>query len=296
MSEVDCKINLPEDLGPKKALTVGTIFDVVCTGEFPAVDPGALRLQIPEDQKYLFKVLKAEFSSRSELRLEATGYMAGEFNFPELTLTDGTQEIKLKGVKYTIASVIDPQQQPPPEPYGPFGPAPLSLPLWYYFVFAAILGLFVFLIAWRIWVAKRKRDLMIRLKSYDSPLSPMAQFSKELRALSREHLFVSGGEARPGEVPPFLKQLNEAFRIFLIRELLVPALDLKRGKLLKQIFKEHKKVWELAGSKIQEFLAEIERSLEDLDRVKDKDARQLWKKAQACAEAIESAIHREKKS
>lgn len=295
MITADCKINLPQDLGEAKALTVGTIFEISCTGEFPKIDPAKLVLQIKDEDKYLIKILKADFSSGSELKLETTGYMAGEFDFPALTLTDGTETIELHGVKYTIASVLDPQQQPPPEPHGPFGPVPLSLSPWYFFVFAGVLGVFAFLIAWRLWVAKRKRDLIARLKTYDSPLSPMAQFSRELRALAREHLFIAGGSSQPGEIETFLKALDQAFRVFLIRELLVPALDLKRNNLFKEIASKHKKIWEHSEVKIREFIEEIERSLEDLARVKDKDARQLWKKAQVCAESIESAVHKRNK-
>lgn len=295
MTSVDCKVNLPADLGEQKALTVGTIFQIQCEGMWPQLAADQIRIQIPEDQKYILKVLKAEFVSADVLSLEVTSYMAGDFQFPELVLTDGKETVHLKKIQYTVASVLDPQQ-PQQEPYGPMGPASLALPIWYYLVFAGILGLVVFAILGRIWIFKRRRDLLEELKAYDSPLSPMAQLSKDLRIYTREYPFLSGGEA-PGEVvTEFVHKLDQSFRVYLIRELRIPALDLKDKALLKAISKSHKKVWEGAGARIQDLIHELHKALLDSTKVKVRDARQLWTATQEVAEAISSSQAKGKKS
>ena len=64
------------------------------------------------------------------------------------------------------------------------------------------------------------RKLTQELARHNTPLGAYPQFCKDLRALDRKYFTLASGRGNPSQ---FIGELNQHFRMYLVREFLLPA-------------------------------------------------------------------------
>lgn len=246
MAELQCERQIPEIKELKdQEITVGRHIILQCSGE---IDSGfnikEAQFQLDEKNKYTVQVLKAAFKSNSHIEIDMTFYSAGEFKFPDLVLEDGKNELHLGSQNFKVETVIEKKSDGKlPEPFGPIFPASLAWPAIYTLI--VVVTALVFL-SFGLWLIKKRlhyRKLIAQLKNYESSVSADLQFYRSLRSL----------EAR--NYP--LKDLEKAFRLYILRSYQVPALELKDSELLS-FFKKNNPWLKKERLEIKKFLSDFQ--------------------------------------
>lgn len=228
MAELRCDRQILDVSGLKdQELTVGRHLLLSCQGE---VDPGfnIKESQFKLDEKSLntIHVFKADFKSASVIEVDMTFYSSGELKFSDLILVDGKNELHLGPQNFKIESVLEKKADgKPQEPYGAILPASITWPVLYTFI---VIGLFLMILGGLAAVINRRikyRNLISKLKNYDSITNPDLQFYKSIRA------------SEANEYP--MDQVEKSFRLYLLRRFRVPAFDLKDAALLSFFKNSH---------------------------------------------------------
>jgi hypothetical protein len=279
---IDCHLSQAE-----QAITVGTLISATCEGPWPQLKQDQLRLEIPEDDKYKFVLQKLDFQSATTAQLVVTSYLPGQHDLQNIKLVDGENQVQLRGLKYTVQSVIDPQN-PVKEPFGPFGPGTLHIPVWYWGVLGGFILLIALLVAWRVWRRLVWRRLVQKMKSLDSALSPLHQLSKEIRRMRRHFGYFSGLPTTPEEISKTTNELDQAFRVYLVRRFHVPAQDWTDRKVLRHLSKTHEAMMEVFGRDLARVLLEIKRAVHAEKTVSAQDTAQLIDLCQKLADRFEA--------
>ena len=87
----------------------------------------------------------------------------------------------------------------------------------------------------------QRKNLEKNIRKFESPLGSYHQFSKDLRLLKRGVVFsetVSWSEAQTKE---YIDKLDEIYRMYILREYIVPALKWSPGQIAKHLHKKFKK-------------------------------------------------------
>lgn len=229
-SSVKCERTVPPVKGLKdQEITVGRHVVLDCAGTWDKIfDFNKAYVKVEETAKYSVKVVKAEARSVAGFEVDVAFYQAGEFNFPDFILTDGTNEIHLGEQKIKVETVIEkPQEGKPPEPFGAIFPVELSWPS--YYLMGAI-GIVALGLAIGVWLLRRQvrfLKLITKLKDYDSSISADRQFYKAIR------------QAEINGFP--LADVEHAFRFYITRAYQIPAFDLSDRALL--LFFKRRNPW-----------------------------------------------------
>lgn len=298
MADFSCKTQIPDVPGLESGqLTVGRVFTLECTGPWPeGVDPAKLQIASPppptdpkqkadQTAKYALKILGAKAISKDVVQFDVTTYLAGKVQIPALILTDGAKSFEANQIDFEVHSVLDPQQ-PKQEPYGPFGPMPISIPLSWWFMLAGAIVLAGLLVFWRVRRRLQRRELMKKLEEHDSALSPAAEFYTKMRKLRRDHVLFSGGETAETDTALVVRELERMFRTFFMRRFELPALDWNDGTLIRAFKREHRRAAEDVGSDLKKLLKEFG-AAKSASRVETKDAVQLADVTRTLVEKIE---------
>jgi hypothetical protein len=225
-TNLKCERLIPEVHGLKdQEITVGRHVIFQCEGTWDKIfDFKKTEIKIDEASKYKLKVLKAEARSVSAFDVDMAFYSAGQYQFPDFILTDGTNEIHLGEQKVNVVSVIekpkDPQQKP--EPFGPVFPLKLAWPLSYTLFAATLIILLILYFAWGLRRRYKYIKLILKLKDYDSPIPADRQYYKALQ------------KAAQTDYP--LTDIEHAFRMYITRTYKIPAFDLS-DRALDSFFK-----------------------------------------------------------
>lgn len=300
-AELTCQTQIPDVPGLEpNDLTVGRVFDLECTGPWPAdVQPDRLRVFTEKTDKpggprddLMLKILDGKAVAKDTIQFKVTSYVAGKVQIPALVLTDGARKFQAGPLNFEVRSVLDPQQ-PKQEPYGPFGPLSMSIPLsWWIGLLVFILCLLGLLLT-RVRRRLQRRGLLRRLKEHDSALSPSAEFYNRMRRLRREHGLFAGFAARPGEAAEVTKELEAMFRVYFMREFRVPALEWNDKALLRAFRHEHKMFFDEVGADIQKLFKEFGAAKASA-KVDAKDAIQLSDATRTIVERIEKRQTKER--
>ncbi len=288
MAQVQCRLENPNTPSSESAeLTVGSIFQFVCEGEWPALKSDALELRLEKEDQYKLKLMKFETASNNLGRLTVVSYKAGQHKLKSVQLVDPEHSVVLGDLEFTIASVINPQE-PPAEPYGPFGPYQLSLPLIYplsaVLLLSSILGFFFY--RWKI--KREKNRLLNEMRLTDSAQEPFFQFYGSLRKLQRSYSFFSGAQPTDAETRQFLQDLTSAYKIYLARHFLVPTLKWKDRQILADLKRNHRKFYTEFQSEVRKSLAECTRAQNPQQIVSGKDGQQLLELLRKNVDQIEA--------
>ncbi|MBX2987139.1 MAG: hypothetical protein KF802_04505 [Bdellovibrionaceae bacterium] len=283
-----CRMDIPEapGLAPGE-LTVGREFLYGCTGPWPEWKEGAvLTLVLPPEQRFQARLLEAKRTSSDTYEMKLTGYAAQPVKIEKLIVTDGVSQADLGPLDFTVKSVLDPAK-PEQEPYGPIGPMNLGIPLMWWAggaVLLVALGLLVARLSYRRW---QRRRLLEKIREHDAAVSPLAQLHQTLRRLHRESALFAGEDVSSAEAVRVVSELEEAFRIFLMRRFLLPAQEWRDALILKEFRKEHEELAELKGSELQRLMREFH-AARHARHVEGRDALQLTKQTRQLAEVLDA--------
>ncbi len=233
MGQLNCQAEIADVPGLEaNQMTVGRHIALTCNGDsLTGFNFAGAKLLVQESISPVYRLFKAE-ATGSGVKLDATVYKAGEVNFSELTLADGTNQFQLTANAIKVTSVLKApaKGEKTQEPFGPIFPVAITIPSFY----LISLGLaFVFLIlgvVLKIRNVARLHRLKEGLRQYDSPASPDTQFYKSIRLSEK-----SGYQ---------LGELEKAFMLYNVRSYKIPLFELSPRKALryfKRRYPQHKK-------------------------------------------------------
>ncbi|MGZ3772748.1 MAG: hypothetical protein ACXVCY_15825 [Pseudobdellovibrionaceae bacterium] len=292
MATIQCKIEIPSLEGLREnELTVGREFLLGCDGDFPKnLVQEKLSFVLKPEQKYQIQLLGFEFRSQTRADLKVTAYKAGPAQFQDLQLTDGTQTLSLGPIQYTVQSVIQPssgQQQAKQEPYGPIGPASMSVPVFYWAILGGICSLVVLFFVAKIYRYVQRRNILERLKEHDSAQSPLAQFHQSLRRLQRTNTVFFGGKAEKSHITECLDETYKMLKLYLTRRFQVPAMEWSHRLVLKDIKKYHPKIYQEHSAELEKLFKEYHRGIQDKENLKEDDVLVITKHCRVLVEKME---------
>lgn len=293
MATIQCKTEIPPIDGLKEnELTVGREFILACEGDFPKdLVQEKLSFSLKPEQKYQIHLLGFEFRSKTKADIKVTSYQAGGVQFQDLQLTDGTQMLSLGPVQYSVQTVIpkpEPgKEQVKQEPYGPIGPASLSVPLLYWAILAGFISFIILLFASKIYRIIQRRNMLGRLKEHDSALSPLAQFHQSLRRLQRTNTVFFGGKAEKAHIQECLHETYQMLKLYLTRRYQVPAIEWSPRLVLKDIKKHHPKVYAECATDLEKLFKEYSRGIQDQENLKEEDVLIITKHCRSLIERME---------
>jgi len=267
---------------------VGSKYQMNCQGDYAERLNQNAQIKFTDEKKtFSLRVLHVKMSDNENLSLIVTGYKAGRFKNEEMTIEDGTNGIKVSPLSWTVNSILEPGK--PVKPFGPMGPIYLALPWWYWAFFIAIaLTVLVFIFSKVKKYIVRKR-IIEKLATHNTALSPYNQYSKEMRLMIRRYtnspkskVDTDGERFEVG----YLNNLDNTFRLFLVRQLLVPALDWKSKETVKEIKLRHKKIFEKTGVDIRQLLRELDKAKRESEKITYLDCEQMANMSRKVAEDI----------
>ena len=260
MSEVRCSQHIPDVSGlPPEQLTVGRHFVLSCEGTWDReFDFSKAQFVLNEQSQHIVKVLKAEARTVNSFDVEATAYVAGQLQIPDLKITDGVRAVSLGPQQLKVETVLEqPKQQMPsteqggpqkPEPYGYIW-SQLSWP-WIYSLTALILLIVVVGTAlFTFFRRMRWRRILKSMDQYTSPLSADVQYYKEVRRLEKK------------EYP--IDDIARAYKLYIVRSYSVPLFEVSQREAMS-ILKEK---WPRLKAERRQIL----NSLKDLDLLQKKN-------------------------
>lgn len=265
---------------PLEAMTVGRKFLLRCQGEPVFFKREKIQLKVPEAQKNTLTLLEVRRLDEKSGDFLMTSYQPGQHKLSEVRLSDGSSVIALKEFPLAVGSVLRPPAEgEEPQPYGPFGPVMIAWP-WYYAAFLwALAFIAIFIVGRKIWQRIRWKRLMEELATYTTALQPYNQFNKDLRKIHREFDVLEAGEESP-PVTERLQSLDEAFRLYLVRELQMPALTWKDSDLMGLMKKKQSTVFEHCGQDLRVTFRELQKAAKAGESLKLIDCQQLEKLCQ----------------
>ncbi len=262
MSEVRCSQHIPEVAGlPAEQLTVGRHFVLSCEGTWDReFDFSKAQFVLNEQSQHILKVIKSEARTLNSFDVDATAYVAGQLQIPDLKMTDGVRSISLGPQQVKVETVLEQpkiqQQMQQTEQGGPQKPEPygyiwsqLSWP-WIYSVTALILFLTIIgVLLFSFFRQLRWRRIMKSMDQYTSPVSADVQYYKEIRKLEKK------------EYP--IDDIARAYKLYIVRRYEVPLFDVSQREAMT-IFK---KKW----PRLKMERKQIFNSLKDLDLLHKKN-------------------------
>ena len=290
MDALNCQFDM-QGRGPEKPVTVGDPFVLACDGPMAAPLGKSVQLLWPdENAKYTLHVLEVRESSPQHFKLLMTSYRPGEHKDLVLKITDGTTTVETPALQLQVASVLKQGEEPKPVPS--VGPFVFSYPLWFWLTIAGSI-LFVLLTAFFFIYRKRQRQKMLQeMDQYMTMLPPFNQFSKDMRYFVRD-LGLAKDESRFGELA---KKLDEDFRLYLVRELRVPAHRYSDSDILKEMRRSHRMIYEQVRSDLRKVLSEMAHAKKDYSVIRHKDCEDLLHLVRAVAEKIQALKRLQNKS
>ncbi|MCB0378119.1 MAG: hypothetical protein KDD33_06480 [Bdellovibrionales bacterium] len=266
--------------------TVGEVFEVECEGPSVVFSSSQLQTQIPEPASYSLKILKVLEQKEHKIVVQATSYNTGQHDFTGAVIAeDGVPKFKMEPLQVQVKSVLE-QNKPDQKPFGPIMAMKLSYPWWLWLVLASFVvgGVFFALFRW-----KRKAQMkrvIDELKQHNTALGAYNQFNKDLRTLSRKNIFGKSGSWNEMQKERYVTNLDEIFRMYLLREFYIPALEWNSKLVLKEVSKNDKKGFAKYGEDLRGFLKELDHAKDDIEKVKVNDCQQLTQMARRTTQTI----------
>ncbi|MBX3017948.1 MAG: hypothetical protein KF767_08665 [Bdellovibrionaceae bacterium] len=274
MADVNCQVNAPPADGENPGLTVGARFVLHCEGAWPAMDEKSLELRLDEADKHKLKLVAFKPSGAGAAELEVISYVVGPHELKAVQLTDAQNSVVLNNIKFQVASVQNPEA-PMKEPYPPLGPMTF-FPWMFAAAIAILVGVLVAGLLAGVFRKRRRVKLLNEVldRSYQS--APAPEFYRELRALTRQYLFLTDPKASSDGAPlaDILRALNSHFRVFLTRTYLIPAQRLTTSKTLAELAPVLGPE-SAALQKLGQVLRELDRALDNEARVRGADLEQI---------------------
>lgn len=261
-------------------LTVGAKFKMNCHGDIPVEwgkDNVGVVFKDKNAEQFSLFVLSADKLSSNDAELTVTSYKAGQFKPEFVRIVQGEHGFEVTKPQWEVRSVLKQDKQP--EPYPPFGPWQLGLPLWIVIVLGLLVGVITYFTI-RFFRRRSQRQKMLKdLALHATAISPVNAFYKDARVIRKKLNQV----AQDADVKDIAVQLDKDFRLFVLRQFQVPALDWSDRAIVDDIRKRHRKEFENSGDKLRKALRELTR-VKARSSVNLADSEQLL---QICLDAVE---------
>lgn len=305
---MQCNVDIPKVSGLEdNQLTVGREFYLNCKGEWPKdLQIDKLKFAGDENMKYVLKVLGFEFRSPEEADIKVTSYVASKVQIPQLVITDGAKSVELGQVQFVVESVLEKQpkqaqgavpvpgqEQQKQEPYGPFGPATIPVPMLYWLVLLGSVLSVALIIALRAWRFNQRREMLLRLKEHEVALSPLQEFHQSMRKLQRANPVFYGKECTPEELHQGADELARMFKVYVSRRLHVPAFEWSERLIVSDIRRYHPAVYAEYSKKIHALFSEFRKASGPNAKISANDVSQLSEGLRKTLEGIETLMSRE---
>lgn len=272
------------------ALTVGARFGWKCHGDIgvPWDPQRPLELAFKEkDQQYTLAILKTLRLDPTDVQFEVTAYKPGDHKPEYVRVLQGqgtVGEVGFEALKpaWTVQSVIDPKQ--PPQPYGPFGPWSMTIPLWFTLAVALVIVAVAYSIFRRVRKYTQRRRMLEELARHRTALLPLHQFFRDARQL-RRRLHTAKDIA---ELKAIGDDLDREFRLYVLRQFQVPALDWSNQDILKDLRRRHRKTFAVASDSLKRTLRELMK-LKARAAIDPKDIEQIYNMSLETAEKLDGA-------
>lgn len=286
---------LQKDQVDLSALQVGDLFRLHCEGD-------ALGVKLNEQAQFLFqqkkskntlKIIEVTYSDYQKLQAKVTGYKPGNYTEAKWVITDGTTVIaSTQALEWKVNSLFTQKNPPPEKPIGPMGPLGLSYPWWYWGGIGGAVLAVILIGAFRWRKSWKRKKLIEGLKEHQTALGPYNQFHKEIRLITRKISYSGHGH----DVAPTvaLAEIEKSFRLYLMRQFLVPAEEWSDREILKDIKKQRRKLYEELSDPIQKLLKEY-RSLKKSQKLNLHDCQQLTQMTRRVVDKIDVELKRKKK-
>ncbi len=264
--------------------TVGELFYLSCEG--PKADFLSTELTFKAEGLTGFELRALEVTKQTDnaLELKATSYVPKPHDFKKLFIYDqGEAVVAVEPFVLPVKSVIKNPQQ---KPYGPIGGLSLTYPFWIWLVLGSVLITTVFFGLIRINRRAQMRRVIEELKQHNTALGPFNQFNKDVRLLGRQYIFGEKRDWDDAKKQRYIESLDEVFRMFLLREFFVPALEWNSNLILKTIAKQDKRRFVRYGDELQKFLKELDRAKSDTHKLQVHDCKQLTQMAKRVSQRI----------
>lgn len=268
-------------------LTVGSRFGWKCHGDIPVSwDETKAQLAMPkEDGAYTLAILQTLRQDPNDVQYEVTAYKAGEHKPEYLRVLQGKGTANEKGFevaqpKWAVKSVLDPKN-PQQQPYGPFGPWNLGIPFWFVLTAALLLVTLIFLIVRKTRKMNQRRRMLDDLKLHKTALSPIYQFYRDARQLRRRMHTVK----ETTDLKKISEDLDREFRLFVLRQFQVPALEWSNRAILDDIRRRHRKTYRASADPLKKTLRELQK-LKAQEKVSAEDLEQMHRMSLDTAEKL----------
>lgn len=266
------------------ALTVGAKFSMSCKGDLPVEWTDApLTIKFPKkEDSYTLQILKSDKLAANEALFVVTGYKGGAYSPEYIRVVQGDRGFEVAKPSWEIKSVLKKDQQN--QPYPAFGPWALGFPLWLLIAAGVTMALIALLIYRAVRRYSQRNRMLLELARHKTALSPIHQFYRDARGL-RRRLSLAREKA---EFKNVADELNRDFRLYVLREFLIPTLDWSDRAIADDLRRRHRKVYEQAGDSLKKALRELAR-MKSIEEVKQSDVEQLHRMSMDAAERIEQA-------
>ena len=267
-----------------ETITVGEKFHIACEGPPAQLKADSMRLDLPKNAKYALRILQTRTLKDDRAEFVATSWTAGAVKLPNPVLTDGKTRIGLGAVQVNVSSVITPENNPEGKPYGEWSPVFLPWPVWVYGLMVFVVAVLVTMIALLVRKSVRRRKLIRLLEKNAIALTPYNQFSKDLRRLSRE--FPGGPSWNEDFARGYVSFLNESFRWYLARQLVVSAIGTRPREIVNEIRRVDKNLYKDSRKDIYLALSELEKAVGAKNAYAYEDVQQITELCRRLADRI----------
>lgn len=270
-----------------KDLTVGAKFALSCEGPSVSLNKDSLVLELPKENRYQLRLLETKSLTENSAEFVATSWVPGEVALKDPILTDGEARVSLGDIKFSVASVLQPESAQ--EPYPPWGPLSLT---WPFSVWASLaLGIILIgsFVAMRMRRVLRRKRLLRLLEKNPIAVDPYHHFNKELRRLARQIPVISGAW-NENDRRTYLDEVDSAIRWYLARTLILPVFDRPTRDILSDLKRLNKK---MHGELRREFtvtFTELERARRAPAQVSVEDAQQIMELARGLADRVRERL------
>lgn len=267
-----------ENAAELESLYVGDRYLLRCEGPFVDDLSNSLKL-VPKNEtdSYSIKILDLRTVENEGLWADATSYKPGSVKLSAFQIVDGDRIIPIEGGELTVKSAL--KELPPEQLANPeamkmtmIGPFVLMMPLWYWALWAVAFFAIFGILGRLIFRKLQRKKILDNLARQATALTPYNQFNKEIREQMRKYT----STANVNEFgPAYLKDLDQSFRMYLLRELLVPANEWGTGAVMRDIKNRHKKLYKSFGPQLRRTLIEFDRAKKSLGAVSFDDCEQM---------------------
>ncbi len=282
---------------PLDNLTVGAPFKMNCRGDIEVqwVKDFPVELVFPKkEDSYTLYVLKTESLAANEAQFLVTAYKAGEHKLEYVRVVQrqgpGAADaadaahlgFEMAKPEWTVKSVLNPNGKNEPVP--PFGPWSISLPMWMILAVVLALCAVAYFGVRKLRKVNQRNKMLAELEHHKTALSPLHQYYRDARNLRRRLHNVKQVE----ELGELSRDLNREFRLYVLRQFLIPTLDWSDGQIVRDLRRRHKKVYNAAGDHLRKTLRELTR-LQVMQPVLFKDVEQMQRMSLEAVEKIDRA-------